>query len=378
MKHINPVLVFLLFCLLVYSCQQPSSRDKAHELYLKGRQILLYDRTEVAAGENYYAKAAEYFEQAIAIDPTYAPAHANLAYPSAVKNINIKKMPQDEAGIIARQTAEKAIALDPNLSDGYVALGIIQMVYENDPKGSEKSLKRAIELDAQNSEAHKEYGLLLRRYFGRFKDALNEVKQASELDPESIDAQYELAMTYRFNNQYDKALEFSQKALNGDPNRIVYYVEVAHDYIMSGEYDEALAVAQKGLNVNPDNLSLNGYRGWSYIKKGMYKEALAAYEKAKNRAGIGWVYALMGKRNEAMKIINELTKLREEGARNAWSISWVYMNLSEKEKAMDWLEKSYEENQNRSGFGNWKWQLSAYDDYDVLRSEPRFQALLKK
>jgi Tfp pilus assembly protein PilF len=120
MRCFKILLFFLLITLLLYSCQKNVNREKAQELYQMGRQVLLYDASLIDLGDNRADKTASYFEQAIALDSTFAPAYAALAYPMAV--IKAREMSRADAFREAKKMVDKALTLDPTLCDAYVAM----------------------------------------------------------------------------------------------------------------------------------------------------------------------------------------------------------------------------------------------------------------
>ena len=110
----------------------------------------------------------------------------------------------------------------------------------------------------------------------------------------------------------------------------------------------------------------------------MYNEAIETYKKIQSQGNLGWVYTLTGNKSEAMQILEELKKQKEQGGRTAFNIAFIYLALSQNENAIEWFEKAYEERKEERGFGWYKFILNAWKNLDPLRSEPRFKALLEK
>ncbi|MEK6322621.1 MAG: protein kinase [Acidobacteriota bacterium] len=313
----------------------PTENTEAYQLYLKGRYHLYRQEGDVK-------KAFNYFEQAIANDPSYALAYAGLADSYAeFQRTGINLLPAHEAMPKAKQAAMKALELDEQLAEAHISLAQIKEGYEWDWAGAEREYKRAIELNPNLARVHHEYGAYL-SMLGRHKESIAELKRALEIDPLDLDANTELGYRLFVARQYDQAIEQFRKALDMDPN--------------SPE-------AHNGL-------------GWVYERKGMYQEALAELSKISlseyNRAMFGWVYASSGRKSDAHKVIGELVAQSQKRYISPYLIALIYARLGEKDQTIQWLEKAYE---NRD---NWMVWIKVDPGLDFLRSDPRFTDLLQR
>ena len=166
-----------------------STDAEAHRLYLHGRHMAERLTTDgLAAG-------VAYLRQALERDPDYALAWASLSRALALEAA-LGAAPVPEGNERAREAARKALALEPALAEGHVALGLIQMWYDWDWKAAEASLRRALELAPGNVEAWDLSGLLAYD-FGRIEDALMRARHATELDPLSVAAHLNLGRVHR-------------------------------------------------------------------------------------------------------------------------------------------------------------------------------------
>jgi Flp pilus assembly protein TadD len=119
----------------------------------------------------------------------------------------------------------------------------------------------------------------------------------------------------------------------------------------------------------------------AYLQKSMYKEAIAEREKELlvtpsnpyALSGLGYAYAVAGRRAEAQKVLDKLNQLSKQKYVPAWAMAQIYAGLVEKDKAFEWLEKGYEE-RDLDPTESIKVNLC----YDPLRSDPRFQDLLRR
>jgi len=310
---------------------------EAYQAYLKGRYYW-NRRTD----EN-LKKAIEQFKSATDRDPNYALAYAGLADCYAVLH-EYAGTPTSETAPQAKAYAERALAIDGQLAEPHATLGTVN---ENLWRWgeAEKEFKRAIELNPNYPTAYHWYSIFLKDV-GRNDEAAATIKQAQKLDPLSSVIGVNVSRMYQLQNNHDASIENSLKIIELDPN--------------FGPAYEYLAL--------------------SYLKRGRNAEAIAAAEKAAdltNRAGItlgdlGYVYAAVGKRADAIDKIRELEEkyIRKEAI--GQYIAAVYVGLGDKDKAFEWLEKDF---QARNGkLGEIRWQIQ----FEPLRDDPRFKDLTKR
>src|SRR5262249_34497570 len=195
---------------------------KAHEAYLKGRYHL--DRVT----EEEVKKSREYFEQAIQIDPGYAPAYSGLG-DSYATSATWGWVPSKEGFPKAKTATLKALELDPTFVRAHSTLAWIKWRFEWDWAGAEREFKHAIELEASNAVAHERFGRFL-SILGRHSEAVVEGKRAQELDPLTLRVTANLGLTYIQARQYEQAIQEHRKALEMDPNFAVAHGHLANAY----------------------------------------------------------------------------------------------------------------------------------------------------
>lgn len=306
----------------------------AHEAYLKGNYL-------ISGTPEQKRKAKEFFEQAIQIDPSYAPAYAGLAnYYWAITDLPPRKaMPQ------AEQYAEKALELDPMLARAHLALGTIRFLGDWNWAKAESEFKLALELNPNDAEAHRNYSSYLLA-LGREGEALAEIHRAEELDPLYIATHITAGWLFYFARQYDKAIERCQQALELDPNSAGGYDCLGLSNLAKGNYELAIAACQRAVTLSGN---------------------------APSRAvGVGQAYALAGRKSEAQQVFREIRERSIEGYVPPSFLAKLYVAFGEKEQALDQLEEAY---QARDGYLVW---LKAETTFDPLRSDPRFQELLHR
>jgi TolB-like protein/Tfp pilus assembly protein PilF len=307
---------------------------EAYQLYLRGRYHSL--KRTLAERE----KAISYFQQAIALDPSYALAYAGLA--DAHLSALAADLPPSEFLPQARAAAQTAIEIDGTLAAAHAQLGFVIFWYDWDWKASENEIKRALELNPDAADTHLYYAHVLSNT-GRHMEALAESKRAREIDP----------------------LNLRNNALEGQ------------FLIHAGRADEALTRLQATLDMDPNYLLAYMYRSSAYIEKGMYTDAVTEARKAREISGNRSTYAAgfeayalakSGKTAEARSILESLLKASAE----KYTVALVYNGLGEHDAALSWLERAYAQRSAAMVF------LAVEPKWNDLRSDLRFQDLLRR
>ena len=249
--------------------------NEAYQLYLKGR-FYWNKRTGEAI-----KKSIEYFNQAIEKDPSFALAYAGLADSYIVP---ANPLPPREKMPKAKAAAMKALELDDTLAEAHTSLARVLAAYDWDWPGAEKEYKRAIELNPRYAIAHEWYGGYL-EVTGHHNEAIAERKRAQELDPLSLIINFELGLAFYYAREYEQAIEQFQKTLELDPNFPPVQQFLPAAYEQKGMYHEAIAGFQKGR-------ALASGTEWSF-----------------STCGLGHVYGVSGKKDEARTMLNELKQL---------------------------------------------------------------------
>jgi len=310
---------------------------EAHEAYLKGRHYL-----NKATKEEEIRKAIEYFQQAIDKDPTYAPGFAGLAdcY-SALPDFYLapsETMPK------AKQAAVKALELDETLAEAHNSLAFVSFIYDWDFVAAEREFKRAIELNPSEAANHDRYAMYLAA-MGRFPEAMSEAKRAQELDPLSVLTNVGPAYQLQWARQYDESIRLLHKVIDMEPNFWPAHMHLGLAYEGSGKFPEATAELEKARQLSDSPLVL---------------------------AMLGGVYAVSGRRVEAMKVLEELKEQEKQRFVCPYETATVYVGLGETEEAFKWLEKGYQE---RSMCMVW---TKTDPRLDPIRSDARLADLMRR
>jgi TolB-like protein/Tfp pilus assembly protein PilF len=315
-----------------------SVNPEAYVAYLKGRYYW-HKRTEEGM-----RKAVEHFERAIDLDPGYAMAYAGLADSYNLFSLYAGVAPK-EAFPRGKAAAVKALEMDGTLAEAHTSLAWAMLAYDWDWSGAEEEFRRAMELNPSYEVGHLWYGLQL-IWCGKSDQGLAEVKRAQELAPVSVEIDGLAGVSFYLARQYDGAIEQLKKAQDLD-----------RDYA--------------GAHV---------VLGLTYVQRRMYREAIAELERGVESSGqrsiplgrLGYGYAMAGQRRQALAVLGRLKEQSKRKYVPASDFAIVYVGLGEKAQAFSWLQKAYEERATELVF------LKADPRFDPLRSDPRFQDLIRR
>lgn len=311
---------------------------EAYRLYLLGRHYLGQWVPEALD------RAIQYFQQAIELDPQYAQPHVGLAtYYGAAAFLGY--MPPRFAYEKVRAEATRALEIDGTLASAHASYAAFYFYFDWDWQKAEEKFQRAISLNSNDTFTHQFYTWFLVA-MGRTEEAHTSIRRALDVNPLEIGA----------------------------------YITASDVYYSSRQYDQAIAQIQEAVNLNPTYPYVNERLGQSYLQKGMFQEAIGELEKAAQafpgnsefRWKLGHAYAVAGKTAEARKILDDLHALAKNQYIQPYGFALIHTGLGENDEALEWLERAY---QDRNG---WMPFLQVAPRLDPLRSDPRFQDLLRR
>jgi eukaryotic-like serine/threonine-protein kinase len=320
-----------------------SSNAEAYQLYLKARY---HANQGTAEG---YKKGIGYFQQAIEKDPGNALAYAGLADSYNGLGGGLIYLSPSETFPKAKAAAMKALELDDALGEAHAALAYAKWFYDWDWSSAEREFKRAIELNPNSALSHDRYAECLTTR-ARFDESIAEGERAQELDP------------------------LSPLVLGA----------LGYAYLATRRYDQSIAQYQKALDLDQNAAWIRAELGWAYVVKHMYPQALADYDKIAEQdktvtegnqlvaSGLGWVYAVSGKRPDALRIAKEFGDLSSHTYVDFYQVAAIYAGLGDKDEAFRLLEKGYEEHSASMPY------LAVDPFWDNVRSDPRYADLLRR
>jgi TolB-like protein/Flp pilus assembly protein TadD len=304
----------------------------AYNEYLKGHHEALRGNMQG------HEQALVHFEQALKQDSNLALAWAgqsmSQAYITGFADTDFAAGYEE-----ARSSALRALKLDPDLPEGYIALSNIQQSLDWDWASAEASLRRALELRPGDTAIQLELALL-KVIRGRRDEAYVDIQKVVERDPLNWNAQRRLAAAFAARGRYDEALQILDRLEAEDPSRTALYWARGSMRLRQGEYELAL---QEFAKERFDFLELTG-------------EAIAHHH--------------LGQRDEAVTALQEL--ISTMGESSSFQIASVYAQWGDVDNAMSWLERGYVIRDPGLTY------LGATHLFDPIKDDPRFKAFLDK
>jgi serine/threonine-protein kinase len=311
--------------------QQPRSLE-AYDLYLLGRHHW-YKRT----GDS-MRRALELFQQAVAADPTYAPAYSGIADASALLaswQFATAKDMYPEAVTAAR----RALELDDTLADAHASLGFVKLNWEWDWNGALEEFQRAIALNPSHEAAHRWLSAFLAG-IGRDDEAVPIALRAIELDPISVLPRMNLAIIHVLAWRFEDAAAELRRVLEKDPGFVRAYAFLACSLSFLERHDEAIAAARTGVEKSNNHTMLVFSLGICTALSGKLDEARAIFDP----------------------IMSELDLFYE---------ATVHAVLHEDSKALDALERA------PLAKSDWMYSISRQPWFRQYHDNPRFIRLLQ-
>jgi tetratricopeptide (TPR) repeat protein len=321
---------------------------EAYRLCLLGR-FFWNKRTEEG-----FKTAIDHFQRALEIDPGYAPAYAGLA-DSYILLSDWGFIPAKEAVPRGKAAAQKALDIDESLAEAHASLALAYYEYDWDWAACAKEFERALELNPSYATAHQWYGEYLAR-MGRYNEAIAENEKAQELDPLSPQIGVSVALRFSDARRYDEAISQLQKALPLFPEFPNAYWRLGDFYEAKGSYEEAITAWEKAT-------LLGGTRTYRAHPMTARPQDVAALRHAYAKGGIRGYYLW------ALEGLKEDSKSRYV---RPYQFAQLYARLGEWNQATAWLERAYQERDYPLTY------LQVDPAFDGLRSDPRFQGLLRR
>jgi serine/threonine-protein kinase len=314
-----------------------TDNEEAYRLYLQG--VYFNDKRLPPDGE----KAVEFFEQAVRLDPNYARAWAGVAFAHRSLIDIGADVDYQEQHRISMEAVNKALALDPNLSEAYNALCINKLNYEYDVDGAETACKRAIELDPNSPLAHNTYSrLLFSSQRKRFDEAIAEIKTAIDLDPTAFYHQLVYTFALTMSRRYDEAVPQLERLAQRNPKRALISFWLVSGVAFQGkeaEDFERLTRFEKLAETNDETI----------------KAIETAYQTD------GW-----------QGVLREHAEYNAKHDQTFYFTACAYAQAGDEEKALEYLEKTYQHRE------HWMEYLRVDPRFDSLRDDPRFEALVRR
>src|SRR5437660_1753174 len=310
---------------------------EAYEAYLKGRYHWLR-----RSGEE-LPKAVQYFEQAIATDPTYAAAYAGLA--DSLSGLGVYFVAPDQGCGKAKTLALRALEMDPGLAEAHASLAWATMWYDYDFVTAEREFERSIELSRRYATAHMWYGFCL-GMMGCYEESYTEFKRAIRLDPHDAYTYVAFGFACYCARRYDQAIELFVKSLDLDPRIAQAHLGLGRVYVRKATHEAAITELHNAIELSQRAPLFLGF--------------------------LGEAYGAARLRDKARDILGQLQDISKQRYVTPYMVGRVYTALEERGEALGWLETGLRERAAIMVF------LKTDPALDSLRSHPRFLNLVRR
>jgi serine/threonine protein kinase/Tfp pilus assembly protein PilF len=315
----------------------PTTSPEAYDAYLRGMFRFRKDQ---------WVEAIPLFEQAVALDPRFALAHAALANAYVRKFFYVEPDKQWEERAYAE--IEKALSLDRSLGEAHLARGDLIWTLSNGfpHEGAVKEYRRALEANPNLAEAHVALGRLY-MHIGLLDKALAELNAALRLDPSQSSAAARIALVYRHQHRPDLVLAQVEKTPH-----FPYQWVTADALSRLGRPEEGLRLIESELKKDPDNL------------------------QARSSDAV-----LLARAGDRARAEEQITRVKEAASNEPgyshyhhvqYDIGAAYAMLGDKRQALEWLQKAADE-----GFPCYPF-YDGDSDLAGLRNDPAFVAFMAK
>jgi TolB-like protein/Tfp pilus assembly protein PilF len=316
--------------------EPPTESPEALKLYQRAR-YRWNRRTEAGVRES-----LALFQEAIDLDPTFAEAYAGLADAFLVLS-NWGWIDHREGHRRGIAAAERALALDPLNASANASLGALHLWSTRDWSLSEAYFLRAIELDHDYAYTHYWYSALLSA-LGRHEESIHQAQEAEELDPLSPQISFGLSRSLFLAREYRQAITDASRALELHPQYSPLYGQICRSYIALGEFQEAEEACRREKET--------GDREWTL--------------------SMALVWAFQGDREAALRELDGIERESGEVGLQPIIVAMVYAGLGDTDRAFERLHVAFDEDYPYLEY------LPSNPFFDPLRSDPRFEVLLKR
>ena len=285
------------------------------------------------------------YQQAVENDPESAVAHAGLADAYSLLSDYGVKHP-NEVMPLAEAAAQRALEIDPDSAEALSALAFIRSLFDWKWDEAETLYRRAIAINPGYAKARHWFGVDALALLGRFDEAEAEVRMARELDPLSLILSEGIAYVRMLRRDYEQAAHEFRQIAGLDRRFYKAYSGLGRVYGLMGKYDEAIAMLEKAHRMAGDLPSIVG--------------------------ALGQVLALSGKQSQARECLQKLHDMSNSRHVQSVAFAILHLGLGDIDQSLTWLETACEQRESQIA------GLKVHPVYDSLRAEPRYQAILHR
>ena len=316
----------------------PAVNPEAYRLYLQGVHHAYQWK------EDSLRQAIDVFERAISLDSGYAPSFSGLAYTLAMVGFYGFVKPQ-QAYAQSRAAAQRALTLDPNIAEAYVALAWCCLMFDHDWDEARRQILKAIELKPDLAIAHHGYAVQL-TVLRKFDEALTEIEKAKEFDPLTALFQAHHGWILHCNGRDHEALQVLLAAMDVHPNDYYILRIMLYTCKAGGRPDLSVPIGEKAAKHTTNRLTAIGIRAFAY--------------------------AQAGDQDSARRFLKETENEPNLDVASAYYLSLAYLIIGENDKALDMMEIAF------SGSVGISVIVNGEPIFDPLRGNPRFEAMVRR
>lgn len=315
----------------------PGARETGpdvYSLYLRGKYLI----TPPQGDKEDLEKAITAFEQALAIDPDYAPAWLGLSWGYEMVRRQ-KSLPQEKAIALAHEAAERALAIDDNMALAWSTLAYLKKKYDWDWEGAKVAMDKALQLEPNNADVFLGLGSV-----------------ASSL------------------GQLDRSIELFERAVTLDPLGLTGFASLGQRCLTRGRYGEALEMFHRVLELYPESTWARESIAETYLRQGDPERALAEMEELPYSHRLNNLKAealfIMGEEEKSRALTSEFLKTPAEVG--PFAKANIYAWRGESDDAFKFLEIAFE--QHNVGLAN----ILINEAARHLEADPRYPVFLEK
>jgi len=313
---------------------------EAYAAWLKGRQYRFGGKTLQDVME-----AGKCFSHAVALDPTFAAAHLDMAQHLLDLAVLGLVSPQQVAAQ-GRSEVMKALELDDRLGEGHAALGLFRALFDFDWAGADAAFANALTREPGSAIILRQHTNAVLMPLMRLEQAEVEASEALELDPLCPECHFVMALVLWFRRQHDRAEAGIRSTLElGGANPFTLWV-AGVIAALQGRYEEAIANCEGAVRL--------------YGRAPMLSACL------------GMIYGFVGRTAEARGVLAQIEEAASTMYVSPLYRAWVYLGLGEVDEAFQWLDRAIDVRDPHI------LHLPAKPVYDRLRGDPRFDGLLRR
>ena len=311
---------------------------QAYEAFLKGRFYM--DRRSREG----FQKAFEYLEQAIALDPGFAPAWATLGLCFSLLGF-WGHVPPKEAGARATEAVNKALDLDDSLALAHAIRGWIALYYDWDFARSERELERCLELNQSEWQGHGTLAVFQFIVRGDLRRGIALTREMLQIDPLSLYTNTNAAWFFVFAGDYERASEHAYRTIDMFPDALHAWYALGQSKLGMRSLGEAIDAFERAAAISRDAISV-GY--------------------------LGSALALAGRTADAEALLAELLERSAREYISPKAFINLYTGLGDINRAYEWIEEAFRRRDSTVVF------LDVVPIFDPLREDARFGEMLQR